>query len=79
MVSAHLKLLFAFLGYINTRDRDGLASILSDDFVNEGRPSSVGPLGAPAGKEVYLNRLLNTTLIDYFNVSFRIPHLPYVF
>jgi len=70
MVSAHLKLVFAFIGYINTSDHDNMAELLSDNFVNEGRPASMGPLGVPVGKEAYLNRILNQTVIDYFNVSF---------
>jgi len=78
MVSTHLKLVFAFIGYINAGDRENIAKLLSDNFVNEGRPASVGPLGIPAGKEAYLNRILNQTLIDYFNVSFEYVYPPYM-
>jgi len=69
MVSKHLQLVFAWIGYLNARDLDNMAKVMNDNFVQLTRPASVGSVGALAGKQEYLQRFLDAP-IKSINVSF---------
>lgn len=65
-ISAHLKLAFAWVTYINTLSIDQLRPLMADNFVSRVRPSSLGY--GPVGKEEYLVRLAGVPMKN-FNVS----------
>jgi len=76
MVSKHLQIVFAFIGYINARDGDNMAKLLSDNFVNKARPvASVGLFAEPVGKDVYIKRFLDAP-IRFYNVSLDYDYSP---
>jgi hypothetical protein len=66
VASAHLKLAFKWIALLNTLDYAGMASVMSANFTNRERPTSMG--FPPVGKQEYIDRL-KASPIGYFNVS----------
>jgi hypothetical protein len=64
--SAHLKLAFKWIALLNTLDFAGMASVMSENFTNQQRPTSMG--FPSVGKQEYIDRLAAAP-IRYFNVS----------
>ena len=65
-ISPHLKLALAWLSFIDTKDLNGMASILSDNFLWTGRPVTLGI--PPMGKQQYITSF-KAAPFRYFNPS----------
>jgi len=70
VASAHLKLAFKWIALLNTLDYAGMASVMSANFTNRERPTSMG--FPPVGKQEYIDRL-KASPIGYFNISLPTP------
>jgi hypothetical protein len=64
-ISAHLQLAFNWIALLNALDLNGMASVMSENFTNQLRPTSMG--FASVGKEEYLVRIAAIP-VKYFNV-----------
>jgi hypothetical protein len=66
VVSKHLKLALLWIGLLDTKNFDGMASVLSDNFLWTGRPKT---LGIPQlDKQGYISAF-RAAPFQYFNVS----------
>jgi len=65
-VSKHLKLAVTWIKLLNTLDYDGMASVMSENFISVLKPLSMG--FPPVGKQEYIDRLASAP-IGYFNVN----------